>query len=207
MITAIKGPRPRCLIELAATPGATWDSVHRDQKAKIREGLAHDQGLLCAYCQRRSRPAETSMRIDHWHARSDGGNHFEWCNLVGSCVSSGTCDVRKGDAPLFLHPYISPPAPRDLLGYTRDGRVFASNGDERVARDITVLNLNAPDLVRARKAAFDGLIKYCTKHRFQTKILRAQLRQCQDLSGTEAPEYAGALAARIVQWLRKNNKS
>lgn len=200
MITASKGPTPRCLIALAATPGATWDSVHSDQKAEIRKGLARDQGTLCAYCQRRSPPAEGSMRIDHWHSRSDGGAQFEWSNLVGSCASSQTCDIHKANARLFLHPYRAP-APRDLLRYTRDGR--AQSDDTRVEDDIKALNLNAPELVRARKAALDALIEDLNKHEFRRPTLRARLRGFEILSGAVAPEHAGVLAARIRQWIRR----
>lgn len=205
MISATKGPTPRCLTTLAATPGADWDgSVYGEQRQEIREALARDQGTLCAYCQRRARPAEGAMRIDHWHPRTAGGEHFQWSNLVGSCAHQGTCDDLKGQTRLFLHPFDGHgPDPRRHLRYTGAGLVQATDDDDRVTADIRTLGLNAFHLQRGRKAALEGLTRLLDRSGFTVTGLRAELRRCEAIAGCEAPEFAGVLAHQLRRWLRK----
>ena len=121
MLRYVKGAAPKCLTSLSAAPQASWGDVHGDQRDEIRAGLIRDQAGLCAYCQRRIR-VEGTMKIEHWAARSRGGPHFQWTNLLGTCdgIAPGApprkygeppeprfhCDTERGNATMFLHPVV-----------------------------------------------------------------------------------------------------
>ena len=79
-----KGTPPPCIADLVGTPGASWSSVHGDQKAQMRAHLAKEQHGLCAYCMRRV--PEDSLRIEHYRTRAlHAGLVFTWSNLLGVC--------------------------------------------------------------------------------------------------------------------------
>lgn len=211
MLRYSKGKAPACLSALQSTPGATWESVHGDQRQQIREHLAHDQGELCAYCARRVRPTATEMRIDHYEARSAGGEPFNWNNLVGTCSGTGsdadatyeTCDRSKQAKVLQLLDPREPAAgdPRRFLRYHANGHIHAD--DERAKHDITeVLNLNAPHLTRMRASILDGL-RVWMKARKPTKAqLRRRVHDYADFSGAIAPEFAPVYEYHFERWLR-----
>lgn len=212
MIHTAKGPAPECLVQLAATPGSSWASVHADQKRAIRMALARDQGGLCGYCQRRIRSRSSGheldheMRIDHWMPRSRGGEAFQWGNLVGSCLGDDepilTCDPAKAEARLFLCPIAGRgPDPRLFLRYLADGTVVAE--DPRASADIATLNLGAPHLRRGRREALAGLRRVMSKARFSTAALATRLRQLEALQGDRLVEHAFVLAHQLRRWLRK----
>jgi uncharacterized protein (TIGR02646 family) len=207
-----KGKAPPCLAALQSTPGASWaHSVYGDQRQEIREHLAVDQGELCAYCQRRARPSEAEMRIDHYAPRALGGDQFTWANLIGACAGLGsdgdrtheTCDRHKKDQPLAL---LDPREPRVgdpsiLLRYHADGRVHSD--DARAVRDVeAVLNLNAPHLTRARRAVLDGLRAWMSARRPDKAAVRARVAALQQLRGCAAPEFAAVHEYHLRRWLR-----
>lgn len=166
MIRYANGPEPPCLAGWRSTPGVAWGAQSADNPS-IRASLLRDQSHLCAYCQRRLKnfdpsdpedalpPENQRMRIEHWHARSAGGAHFAWNNLLGVCsgrsgpdpaepqtpLPTDHCDRSRGDQALFLHPVEGQgPDPRSLLRYTGKGEVQSE--DERATRDIAALKLN-----------------------------------------------------------------
>lgn len=151
----------------------------------------------------KDRADDFDMRIDHWHPRTAGGEHFQWNNLIGSCTHRGSCDDRKGETPLFLHPFRgNGPDPREFLRYHGDGSIQAD--DPRAAADVATLGLNARHLQRDRRSAADVLNRKLRNKGFSLKSLRDQLRAHEALAGTAAPEYASVLAYMLRRWLRKH---
>jgi uncharacterized protein (TIGR02646 family) len=209
MIRYPKGVSPKRLTDLAATPGMTWTGLGAHDRDPIRAALVRDQGGLCAYCQQTislDEDPETGhnlMKIEHWIARSSSTeHHLIWSNLLGVCLggSRGTavsgdrntrhCDDSRGNRPLFLHPVDGQgPDPREHLRYNKAGRVESVKADARVDADIEALNLNAPQLVRARKAVFDALWDRLKRHEFSTGELRKEERRHRIVSGTKAPAH------------------
>lgn len=216
MLRYAKGHAPKCLTTLTATPNTSWDSVHGTQRDEIRACLVRDQASLCAYCQRRIRVEGGTMKIEHWNARSQGGLHFQWTNLLGACegVSPAAfgaldpkqpryhCDTSRGNAPLFLHPVIGQNHdPRLYLRYKGDGQVSAT--DERAARDLETLNLNARHLCRGREAALEALISRLKRLGWQPGTLRAELKAIAVKPGLTAPEHAEFLRYHLERWLKR----
>ena len=217
MLRYVKGAAPRCLTSLSATPLATWDHVHGDQRDEIRSCLVRDQASLCAYCQRRIH-AKGTMKIEHWAARSLGGSHFQWTNLLGTCdgIAPGVparrygepveprfhCDTERGNQPLFLHPVVGQNQdPRKFLRYQGDGSVSATQ--EQASRDLRTLNLNAGYLRRGRRAALDALKSRLDRLGWETGALATELRAVELKPGTTALEHAEFLRYHLERWLRK----
>lgn len=210
MLRYPKGAPPRCLTSLTTTPGASWSSVHGHQRAEIRDRLVHDQAHLCAYCQRRIRPDDT-MKVEHWDARSPGGENFRWKNLLGACEgkfpAGGAgkpdcchCDTARGNTPLFLHPVEGQgPSPREYLRYTGAGMVDAE--DSRAVADIEALNLNATHLTRGREAVLDALRDHLVKRGWTLGRLRAELKLHALTPGARAPEHAEFLRYHLQRWI------
>jgi len=215
MLRYQKGPEPGSLEELRQTPGATWKhSVHGDQREDIRASLLNDQGAVCAYCQRRIENSNKSMRIEHWLARSKNAEQqFVWTNLLGVCLGTPKqegdedepadgafhCDLSRKNHSLFLHPVEGfQTDPRDFLTYRADGHV--GSGDAKATHDIRILNLNASQLVRARKALWSDVEDDVISGRLTPLELANQLQDCQLRPGTPASEYV-EVKRYILQWM------
>lgn len=215
MLHYTKGPPPKCLTDWGATPQADWDSLHAADRDQVRHNLVRDQAALCAYCQRRIRP-DDGMKIEHWDARSTGGDHFRWSNLLGvcdgrfpgnrQCPATCHCDTERGNTPLFLHPVRGQgPSPREFLRYTGSGQVTAE--DDRAAADIRTLNLNALHLSRGRVAVLEALIDRLGRDGdWRPGALEAELRALELAPGSRAPEHAESLRHHLLRWLRKHRR-
>ncbi len=221
MIRFRKGARPRELTELAATPGAGWDSVGAAQKAALRAAARRDQGGLCAYCQRRLPPdgdGPPGMKIEHWVPRSDpqrgAQEALRWANMLGVCLGGrpGTvdgsgqrhCDESRGNRRLFLHPVEGEgPDPTEAIRYTKRGVAQAAREDRRVAGDLAVLNLNADRLVRGREAVFVALWERLEAAGFTPGAMRRELDRHRIASGARTPEYAAFVAYHLRKRLRQ----
>ncbi len=176
--------------------------MYGDQRQELRQALARDQGSLCAYCQRRVTADEGDMRIDHWQPRAGGGQHFQWSNLVGSCSDAGTCDAHKGSSTIWLDPYgVHGPQPNGLLRYLGDGR--AVSDDNRVAEDVTRLNLNADHLIRGRLGAVRAARKWMQRQRRTKGELGAKVTALQRGADAKRDVFAFVLAQRLERYLSK----
>ncbi len=149
--------------------GGTFDDVQGASrwKDRLREALLHEQGHLCCYCMQ---PISTeSTKIEHFRCQErhpELALHHE--NLLAACLGGQGlprhlqhCDTAKGNRDLSLDPTGNPEL---HVRYTIDGKVRAE--DPAIEQELTeVLNLNAPDLVRARKQVIDVLV-----HDVQAKL-------------------------------------
>ncbi|MFH1468527.1 MAG: retron system putative HNH endonuclease [Pseudomonadota bacterium] len=222
MLRFPKGAEPRALVEARATPGSTWETLQGEAKLQVRADLARDQGWRCAYCQRRIQHAADRMKIEHWAPRAGGGEDLAWSNLLGCClgdadleagVEPGTtprkdrihCDTSKGDRDLFLHPVEGQgPDPRASLRYPGSGQVTAD--DPRAKRDIEVLNLNAPRLLRARVQAVEALKSRLDKRGWSARQIRVEIAKLdeRDAAG-RGPELAEVARYHLARWERRRS--
>jgi uncharacterized protein (TIGR02646 family) len=220
MLRYAKGTPPQCLTILGATPNATWDHVYGDQKAEIRTLLVRDQAGLCAYCQRRITVTGT-MKVEHWYARSLGGPHFQWSNLLGTCdgiapgipprtygrfsgspESQHHCDTERGNVTLYLHPVVGlGHDPQKYLRYKGDGRISATM--DKAEQDLSTLNLNATYLRRGRAMALEALKQRIDGKGWSLGTLRAEFKALEPKSGTTAPEHAEFLRYHLQKWIQK----
>jgi len=129
-------------------------------KERLQAALLREQGGLCCYCMRRV--SRESMKVEHYLCQErhperalDHDNLFAACpGGEGSPREHQTCDTRKGNAALTIHPAgnIEP-----FLRYLSDGTIAAKNLAYQADLDVT-LNLNAAALKRARLGVLDGLV-------------------------------------------------
>jgi uncharacterized protein (TIGR02646 family) len=150
-------------------------------KSKLRPLLLQEQRHLCIYCEVQVvEDPNKPPRVDHWEPLGRSPDlALEWSNLYLSCPRDTSCDVKKhghrmvwDDADASL----PPPCQREYeryLGFSRGGQVYVKRGanltdaqrralelaiDDRVDQGVlkeSILGLNHPDLVAARKAALD----------------------------------------------------
>lgn len=208
MLPISKGPEPAAIQVLRQTPGATWKSVHDDQKAEMRAALLREQAGLCAYCMRRVRgerdaSGQVDMTVEHWAARSGGADPFHWPDLLGVCRgktgNDEHCDRARGDRALTLHP-ARPPAVDALVRHLGDRTVEidARDSSGRLRRkghdaDLRTLNLNAPGLRKDRREVVDAVLGRAAGA--DATRLRALLSSWEtpDAQGLR-PEFAGVAA-------------
>lgn len=229
MIRYTKGPSPRQLTALAATPRMDWDGLGAADRAPIRAALVRDQGWLCAYCQRRitsdedTHTGRSQMKIEHWLPRNPASSdartgttdhHFLWSNLLGVCLGVSSdpgspsvrishCDTSRGNADLFLHPVDGQgPDPRDHLRYTQGGVVESIKPNPRVEADIRTLNLNAPQLQRGRREVLDAVRKRLEKAGYSLNELKKIADAHRISAGTTTPEHAEFVRYYVFKKLR-----
>ncbi|MCK6503248.1 hypothetical protein L6R53_07610 [Myxococcota bacterium] len=199
-----KGPPPAAIAELRRTPGATWVSVHGDQKAAMREAARREQRGLCAYCNQRVW-VEGDATMEHWVPRSDPScDPFAWEHLLLVCAGGQAaaphCDRRRGDQPLTLHPARPVPDPEAAARYLADGRV--TSADPGLERELDqVLGLNAPLLQQQRKHALTAVLDELRRDRSAAGVrhlLAAYQREDGDL-----PPHPRAVLPTLERALRQ----
>lgn len=202
MLNVTKRKAPACLDVLRATPGASWASVHGDQKQELRRAALAEQGGVCAYCNRRivdlDRDEKPGCTIEHWSARGDGGDPFEWSDLIAVCWGNldgvPHCDKSRGKKPLTLHPADPRCDVEALVTFTADGRARCLAH----AADIDTLNLNHPTLVRSRREIVD-VVRRQLEGADLTRLRAAEVAWARaDLR----PEYASVALPLIRRLLR-----
>jgi uncharacterized protein (TIGR02646 family) len=168
---------PPAVLTTMALQGAAYREVSSDKS--IRQALWMQQGKRCAYCERILRDPERvdhRTKIEHFHPQSGGAwndncerasgasdetrSATAWSNLLLCCDGNElarverTCDTSKGNTDIcggFRNPK-SWHAP-SLVIIDDNGRAHPAGGLPSEASTVVdqVLNLNSPELVRARK--------------------------------------------------------
>ncbi|MBR3664002.1 MAG: TIGR02646 family protein [Desulfovibrio sp.] len=149
MKTVFKGSSPPSLQKYLATfPQARWgemrdDGLHGGKNVykEVRAHLFVDQGGLCAYCESSlDWDAPQTMRVEHFHPKSDRSLHHNWDlaweNLLLTCLGG-----EKGDYPLpenlscdahkknvihdkdIVNPLFLPPFPQAFLFNLQTGKL------------------------------------------------------------------------------------
>lgn len=161
MILIKKKSIPPSLVKYKKTINASFDSLPKEVKDRIRTSLLEEQGYICAYCMKKLKDDSSQVKIEHYVARTEE-NELDYKNLLAVCkgnegepFENQTCDTRKGSQEIKINPQEN----RDILtiGYTNDGRIKSTNKDYQKDFDDT-LNLNSTlGLVSLRKSALDSL--------------------------------------------------
>lgn len=154
MIYIEKEKIPPAFLTYSRQPGAHFDDMPSDVKQKLRESLCKEQGGLCAYCMQRIHADGSSMKIEHFHARS-ADNELDYRNLLAVCHGGDqktdapiTCDSYKGNREL----HVSPLSRADMatISYTSNGEIRTSKTGAENELDV-ILNLNEDHLVANRQ--------------------------------------------------------
>ncbi len=198
----------------------------RMDKAKLRAVMHGEQRCICAYCERRIEEKHPEPRIDHWRPLALNPDlALHWRNLYLSCPTTGTCDDAKGDRPLkraAADPDLPWPADFDYerhIAFGRRGDVYVRNdtGLDQTTRDAlryaveyepdargdarSILNLNHPALITARKAAIDS---ERTRMEKDFKDQRARTRdRTQRAMALLGENPSPPFVSIRVSWLRK----
>jgi uncharacterized protein (TIGR02646 family) len=152
----------------------------RLDKSKLRAVMYREQGFICVFCEQRVTEDEKPP-IDHWRPLALNPElALHWKNLHVSCPFPGTCDDAKGGRALKVNTGDADlPWPADFdydrhIGFGRRGELFVRTDTalDATTRETlrlaiehepdargdaqSILNLNHPALVAARKAAIDS---------------------------------------------------
>ena len=203
----------------------SYDDLDLDVKDAVRKGLIKEQGYLCAYCNSRIHleisedsnipRIPPTTRIDHCVAQSDTLHGAElslnYPNMVLSCDSRNmgeeTCDKFKKDKPLPFSPLNK--SDMETIYYSKDGTIHSSNPeDDKALND--VLNLNAPQLKRNRKAAWvetmNLISSRCNNGAWDASKIRKYLGTATTPDrGGRLPEYCGIIRYFLTRWLNRHS--
>ncbi len=173
----VKGPAPDVIASVRRTPEIGWDGRGLAQRGQLRASLRAEQRGLCAYCNRRLPPMtpetavdayDPAVRIELWRPRSASGTDpFAWEDLLACCSGGGaaarlvdrTCDRRKEDQALTVHPARPVPDPEQAVRLNAGGRATAKSAALQGEVD-DVLGLNAPLLCSARRRAAVAVLQF-----------------------------------------------
>lgn len=208
MRTIQKGKEPNSLVEYRKQADATYKGYR--EKQDVRDQLVQEQRGLCCYCQRRIRPTEVGMKIEHWHSKSPDKypkEQLNYKNLLGAClggqkhgeespIATHHCDTLKDDDEICFC-LTDPAHPIETqIRFLGDGRIQSSDAD--IERDINkFLNLNLSYLVENRRGVLKGFQDRLTTGK---KLdVAKELSKWDGSQAGELPEYAQV----IVYWLRK----
>ena len=195
-------------------------------KAKLRKVMYREQGSLCVYCEQEISENDSRPHIEHWRPRSRYPEYaLHWRNLYLSCSTRDMCGDCKGDRPLKgddADPHLPWPTELDyerLVGFTSRGEVYVRDDvhmDEAIRRALelaiddrehggiyrkTILNLNHPTLVAARRGALDSERTRMEKDfRNRTATRNDREGRASQLLGRD--QLPGYVSIRVA-WLRK----
>ena len=155
---------PRLLSLITAIePQRKWNSsgdlgTHEQIKAR----LFSLQDQICAFCERPITIAQSS--VEHLHPKQTPGcahtgatyPHYEWSNLVLTCLTNSTCNGVKADAHLCAE-FDQIASHQDwlrvdpLTGDLSPNKALGVDAAKAARLLISSLNLNAPDLSTRRR--------------------------------------------------------
>lgn len=156
---------PKELTEYKKMPGANYENFR--EKNAVKKGLLKEQGYLCAYCMSRigedEYNIESEVRIEHYNCQDDHPDlQLQYSNMLAVCTTTmgkspkdQTCDVKKGNAPIFINPQNSHHI--STIRYNKTGEI--SSIDSQFAEDLTkTLGLNNGYLPANRREVLHQVI-------------------------------------------------
>lgn len=173
----VKGTEPKSL-----TTQRNFDEkdyTGYDEKDELRVALVMEQRGICCYCMGRINPVHNKMKIEHFLSHSGHPNlRLVYSNLFGACLGNMKanadehCDTLKKNKMFNFHMCSSPSIHAEIK-YKLNGEIYSAN--EQLYNEIGkpyyndvsgklikphgILNLNMPELIKARKSTLDGFIK------------------------------------------------
>ena len=195
----------------------------RLEKTKLRDVMYGEQRSLCVYCEQALSETDSSPHVEHWRPRSRAPEYaLHWRNLYLCCSTKETCGVHKEDRPLRADdadpdlPWPTEVDYEELVGFTSGGEMYVRE-DARMDRATrralklaidedyqaggrrrrTILNLNHPTLVAARREAMDSERKRFGQRTASTDERSARARRLLDRG--QRPAFVSIR----VSWLRR----
>ena len=202
-----------------------FDQLH---KIKLRQVMYGEQGSICVFCERRLAEDLSPPHVDHWRPlRAVPEFAIHWNNLYLSCATRNTCDIRKGGQPLKAEdtdpdlPWPTEFAYECVVGFTSGGRMYVRSDVDlsdatRSALELaidddwhdgrrrnSILNLNHPSLVEARRASLDS--ERIRLERKSSKTAQSSdertVRTAQILGQAPRPEHVSIRVAWLLDTL------
>ena len=150
-----------------------WTAFSRSEEhGQLGTALHERQSKYCAYCAKYL-SEKREGHIEHLERRSDNPKRtFDWRNLFFSCNHLYSCGKYKDTLKIKFKPedIVDPSQedPADFFYFDSNGFIWARSGagEARAKETIRVFNLNAPQLVSARRhvaRAVEKLYAYSDK--------------------------------------------
>lgn len=128
-------------------------------KSNLKRALLEEQYWVCCYCCAKIRTPEAA-HIEHLVPHSSGKQQTDYGNFLASCngyeIRFDTCGHRKNSDLIPVTP-LDPDCESRFI-YSMSGEMTARPEDADALETIRVLNLNAPELVKARRTLIRMLI-------------------------------------------------
>ena len=208
MRTIRKRAEPAALTQHRANRTDNYQPTYEDcPKDELRASLCAEQRGICCYCMGQIHPSEDGMKIEHRQCQErHSQSQLDYSNMHGACKggegsrpAAQHCDTKKGNDDISFNP--ANPAHRieSRLRYLHGGEILSDepNVDDELN---SVLNLNCPSLIQARKGTIDGFIAKLGTRR----LTRRQIENY--LSHWRGDDGAGNLqpyCQTVVYWLEK----
>jgi len=231
----IKKTETKSLREYRSTPNADFNNCPKDD---IRISLIDEQKGLCAYCMSRisnewnPELGKYKTEIEHYKSQDtfNGENGSEdlrliYSNMLGVCNGNAGnqqhklhCDKSKDLAknkqflPLTINPLNL--NCEQLIYFTKYGEITSDN--PLIKRDLDVLNLNEPDLVKKRKTIIDSIftnlknahhkqVKNQKEKQAEWKIksIKNELKKWEKLTGNLYEEYCQVAIYHLNKELKR----
>ena len=136
----------------ATSQAKAWDKFDKDE---VRKELKKAQNSLCAYCEI---ALTNNTCIDHFKPKKlDRELTFQWENLVLSCDSKDSCDVKKENnfEAYWINPYETDP--KGMFLFRTNGKIKGATEDaNKIIEDFGL------DSTRLRKKR-SSLLSFLTK--------------------------------------------
>jgi uncharacterized protein (TIGR02646 family) len=138
--------QPQSLVQHKANQPANYDGLILKAKDDLRLSLLTEQGHICCYCMRRiPEPTFPYMKVEHYRCQDNYLDlQLTYTNLLGACTGNEgqpkkiqTCDTRKGNDDLHIHPCSTHHSCDIIFKYTADGRILSD--DRNIQNDIDTL--------------------------------------------------------------------
>lgn len=204
-----KGKPPVSLTEHEKKEHADYDNY--PDKEDLRMCLTTEQRGICCYCMGPIKPHVNSMKIEHFKCQDNyPDEQLKFPNLLGACKGNGGndeklthCDTFKGNKNLTIYPPGKMPNVETLFDYNNDGTISSKNGQaNKEIKD--VLNLNAPILVKNRKATLDGFKDFLDSRNSGKQIQNVTLvKWIEDWNGVSHVNDLRPYCMVIVYWLQR----
>ena len=197
-----KIPQPQSFTEHKANQPAYFDGLKFQAKEDLRQNLLSEQGHICCYCMRRiPEPTFPYMKVEHFRCQDNYAElQLTYTNLLGACTGNEgqpkkiqTCDTRKGNDDLQLHPCSTNPSCNSIFKYTSDGRIICDN--ENIQNDIDkILNLNSQSLQDLRAEVYEHISSIVEAESKKQRDKKIKQKYFEDLhSEWLAPDRNGKL--------------
>lgn len=204
-----KGKPPASLTEHEQKEYADYDNY--PDKDDLRISLTTEQRGICCYCMGPIKPDIKYIKIEHFKCQDNyPDEQLKYPNLLGACKGNEGndeelthCDTFKGNKDLSIYPPWNMPNVDTLFEYNNDGTIWSANKTANTELK-DVLNLNAPILIKNRKATLDGFKDFLETKYAGQQIEREKLKKwIEDWNGVSHANYLRPYCMVIVYWLHR----